>query len=141
MKLIGVNKLEELHPTVIAFKEFINKHPLLLREIRKSGRSWQESYEQWALLGEDDPHWDQYKDKIQEDIKDEKLDKDKSTGKDSEFVGQLLKYTSNLDINKVQGQVDQLSKAITSIQEMMQQFKGSSKKEQAKEDPFSWVKD
>ncbi|WP_245844012.1 YlbD family protein [Oceanobacillus rekensis] len=135
MKLIGVNKLEDLHPTVIAFKEFINKHPLLLREIRKSGRSWQESYEQWILLGEDDPHWDQYKD----EIKDDKVDK--STVKDSELVGQLLKYTSNLDINKVQGQVDQLSKAITSIQEMMQQFKGTQKKEQSPKDPFGWMRD
>ncbi|MGJ9458546.1 YlbD family protein [Oceanobacillus sp. CF4.6] len=127
--------MEELHPTVIAFKKFINKHPLLLREVRKSGRSWQEYYEQWALLGEDDPHWEKYKDEpINEKV-------DKSTVKDSELVSQLLKYTSNLDMNKVQGQVDQLSKAIASIQEMMEQFKGSQKKEQLPKDPFSWMRD
>ncbi|MFC4025445.1 spore coat protein YlbD [Oceanobacillus longus] len=130
-----MKKLEELHPTVIAFKNFINKHPLLLREVRKSGRSWQEYYEQWALLGEDDSHWEKYKD----EPLNEKVDK--STAKDSELVSQLLKYTSNLDINKVQGQVDQLSKGIATIQEMMEQFKGSQKKEQLPKDPFSWMRD
>ncbi|WP_234402409.1 YlbD family protein [Oceanobacillus damuensis] len=133
-----MKKLEELHPTLIAFKEFINKHPLLLREIRKSGRSWQEYYEQWILLGEDDPHWDNYKG---EPSTDHSQNTDKTVGKDSELMSQLLKYTSNLDINKMQGQVNQLSKAIAAIQDMMEQFKGSQKKEQPPKDPFSWVRD
>jgi len=51
---------KKLHPSVIEFKHFINEHPGILKEIRKSGRSWQEYYEKWILLGEEDPYWQQF---------------------------------------------------------------------------------
>lgn len=127
--------MEDLHPTVVAFKEFINNHPPLLREIRKSGSSWQEYYEKWILLGEDDPHWDQYK--ASQETKEEQ----KNTGQESELIGKFIKYTSNMDISKMQGQVDQLSKAIASIQEMMEQFKKSKPDNQSSKDPFNWMRD
>ncbi|WP_337020090.1 YlbD family protein [Oceanobacillus massiliensis] len=129
--------MEELHPTVAAFKEFINKHPSLLREIRKSGKSWQEYYEKWVLLGEDDPYWEAFK----EDLPYENEKETKASGKDSELIGQIMKYTSNLDINKMQGQVNQLSKAITTIQDMIEQFKQTQKSTPTKRDPFNWMKD
>lgn len=53
--------MSQLHPSVAAFKAFVNRHPKLLEEIRKSGRGWQEFYEKWAILDEDDPFWDEYK--------------------------------------------------------------------------------
>lgn len=134
--------MEDLHPSVISFKNFINEHPALIREIRKSGRSWQEYYEKWALLGEEDPFWEKYKmDKHEE--KDDKDDTDeaKTKVKNSELISQLMKYTSSLDVNKMQGQVDQLSKAITAIQEMVSQFKKTQKNNQPEKDPFKWVQD
>lgn len=114
---------QNLHPTVIAFKNFINEHPALLKEIRITGRPWQEYYEKWVLLGEDDPYWDAYKtssEKRNDDPKDEKTNKKES--KNSEWMQQLLKYAENLDMNKVQENVHQLSNAISSIQELLEQF-------------------
>lgn len=55
--------MNQLHPSVAAFKNFVNRHPKLLEEIRKSGRGWQEFYEKWAILDEDDPFWKDLKPK------------------------------------------------------------------------------
>jgi len=124
--------MEELHPTVAAFKEFINNHPALIREIRKSGASWQEYYEKWVLLGEDDPLWEKYK-------MDQKKEEE---NKDSEMLNQILKYASKVDVNKMQGQINQLSKAITSIQALIEQFRQTQKDNQPNsKDPFSWMRD
>lgn len=129
--------MEDLHPSVVSFKSFINSHPALIKEIRKSGRSWQEYYEKWALLGEDDSYWDKYKvDKHEENVNEEK-----ESVKNTELVSQLMKYTSNLDVNKMQGQVEQLSKAVTAIQEMVSQFKKTQKNNQPEKDSFKWVQD
>ncbi|WP_339227584.1 YlbD family protein [Oceanobacillus sp. FSL K6-2867] len=127
----------DLHPSVVSFKKFINAHPALIKEIRRSGRSWQEYYEKWALLGEEDPYWDEFK----VDKHEENLSEEKSTIKNTELVSQLMKYTSNLDVNKMQGQVEQLSKAVTAIQEIVSQFKKTQNNNQPQKDPFSWVKD
>lgn len=129
--------MEDLHPSVVSFKNFINSHPALIKEIRKSGRSWQEYYEKWALLGEDDSYWDKYKvDKHEENVNEEK-----ESVKNTELVSQLMKYTSNLDVNKMQGQVEQLSKAVTAIQEMVSQFKKTQKNNQPEKDSSKWVQD
>ncbi|MBP2077880.1 spore coat protein YlbD [Oceanobacillus polygoni] len=134
--------MEELHPSVISFKNFINEHPALIREIRKTGRSWQEYYEKWALLGEEDPFWEKYKvDKHEEKDGKDDTGEAKTNVKNSELISQLMKYTSSLDVNKMQGQVDQLSKAITAIQEMVSQFKKTQKNNQPEKDPFKWVQD
>lgn len=72
-----------------------------------------------GIVREDDSYWDKYKvDKHEENVNEEK-----ESVKNTELVSQLMKYTSNLDVNKMQGQVEQLSKAVTAIQEMVSQFK------------------
>ncbi|OZU90431.1 hypothetical protein CIL03_04600 [Virgibacillus indicus] len=128
---------ETLDPTVMQFKQFINEHPKLIENIRRSGRSWQEYYEKWALLGEDDPVWDQYK---SEDTKTEK-----NTGhgkeKNSELFGQLIKMTENMDINKVQKQVHQLSSTISTVQELLDQYQETKKPKQGGNRPFNWFQD
>src|SRR5699024_5412270 len=91
---------DNLHPTVAEFKSFINKHPKLVEKIRKNGSSWQEYYEKWVLLEEDDPYWEQFKDYTNP--------QQKSDSK-TEWVSHLLKVTENIDIKKVQEQVNQLS--------------------------------
>lgn len=45
------------------FKQFIKRHPKLISEVRKQEKSWQEVYENWVLLGEDDSIWDPYREK------------------------------------------------------------------------------
>lgn len=33
------------------FKQFVKKHPKLIKEVRKEQRSWQDVYENWVLFG------------------------------------------------------------------------------------------
>ncbi|SHF48917.1 Putative coat protein [Ornithinibacillus halophilus] len=125
-----------MHPKVAAFKEFINKHPKLRQEIRKNGRSWQEYYEKWVLLGEDDPMWEQFHSES-----DDKKSDEKTEGK-SELFSQLLKLTENVDIDKVQKNVQQLSGTIGTIQEMLSQYQENKNPKQPRQnDPFSMFRD
>lgn len=106
----------QLHPSVQEFKDFLNKYPKLINEVRKTGGSWQEYYEKWALLGEDDPFWNEYK-----EVK-EKEESQLSRLKQSEFFNQLIKFTEYIDVNKVQQQVSQLNNTIQIIQGMLGEY-------------------
>ncbi len=46
-----------LHPSVQQFKEFVNHHPKMVHEVRSGHKTWQQFYEEWYLLGEEDPIW------------------------------------------------------------------------------------
>ncbi|MFD1068264.1 spore coat protein YlbD [Oceanobacillus locisalsi] len=134
--------MSQLHPSVAAFKSFVNRHPKLLEEIRKSGKGWQEFYEKWAILDEDDPFWDEYKLKEPSgdaEPKSEEAKKEKKTDH-SDLIRQIVDYTQNLDTEKVQGQIEQLSNAIGVVQEMIGDMKKSSS-ENTPRAPFSFRKD
>ncbi|WP_010097894.1 YlbD family protein [Ornithinibacillus scapharcae] len=124
----------ELHPTVRQFREFINQHPKLRKELRKTGRSWQEYYEKWLLLGEEDAFWDEYK--------DEHVGSESSNDQKNELLGQMMRYFENVDINKVQKQVHQLSGTIATVQELLDQFQGNKRgNPQQERPPFGWFRD
>lgn len=132
----------KLHPSVASFKNFINDKPLLLKEIRKSGRSWQEYYEKWVLLGEEDPFWQQYEEEQDTDNSSKSKDsKDKSESKNFELMNQIMKLTENIDMNKIQGQVANLSKTIGAVQELVDQFQQTKKQPPQKSRPFNWFQD
>lgn len=134
--------MSQLHPSVAAFKAFVNRHPKLLEEIRKSGRGWQEFYEKWAILDEDDPFWDEYKMKDEaEETEPKSQDSKRSKKTDhSDLIRQIVDYTQNLDSEKVHGQIEQLSKAISVVQEMIGDMKKPSANK-APRAPFSLRKD
>jgi Putative coat protein len=138
-----VNRLSnKLHPSVVEFKTFINKHPALIKKIRKSGRSWQEYYEQWALLGEEDPLWDEYKEEESEWKKEEQDENEGSFEKNKELFSNLIKMTENMDLNKVQKQIDSFNNTISVVQELLGQFKQSdTKSEPVGKNGFGWFKD
>ncbi|MFD1172034.1 spore coat protein YlbD [Oceanobacillus picturae] len=132
----------KLHPSVVEFKTFINKHPALIKKIRKSGRSWQEYYEQWALLGEEDPLWDEYKEEESEWKKEEQDENEGSFEKNKELFSNLIKMTENMDLNKVQKQIDSFNNTISVVQELLGQFKQSdTKSEPVGKNGFGWFKD
>ncbi|WP_042145045.1 YlbD family protein [Paucisalibacillus sp. EB02] len=130
---MGNNSLD---PTIQQFRDFINQHPKLRKEIRRTGRSWQEYYEKWMLLGEKDAFWDDYK-----EDEDSFHSEDKEKNK-SDFLNQLMKYAENMDIDKVQKQVHQLSGTISTIQELIDQYQGAKKGSRHEEsNPFGWFRD
>lgn len=111
----------------------MNKHPGLMAEIRKSGQSWQYYYEKWTLNGENDPMFKPYTHK----------ESNKSTNdSQSKILGQLMKLTQNLDINKVQKQVQQLDQTIHTIQGMLNQYlENQNKNKQNASNEFNWFRD
>jgi hypothetical protein len=125
----------DLHPTVRQFREFINHHPKLRKEIRKRGRSWQEYYEKWLLLGEEDVYWDDYK--------ETSSDEGGKEGNKVEFFNHLMKYAETVDIDKVQKQVHSLSGTISTIQELIDQYQGAKKgpRQSGENNPFGWFRD
>lgn len=123
----------ELHPTVIEFKKFINEHPKLITEVRKNGDPWQYYYEKWVLLGETDPSWEKFK------------NKNKETKKTTpELFDQLMKLAENIDLNKVQKHVQQFNKMLPTIQAVLNEFIDNNSTSQHAENRsqlFNWYRD
>lgn len=134
---------EESNVELKRFKSFINSHPKLVRKIRKDGKSWQEIYEQWVLLGEDDIHWEQYKEETDEKSKsgEEKNQTFSKLDLKPDFVKQILKYTETVDVNKLQEQVQQLSDTIATVQEIVDIYKKPPAQENRTRQPFDWFRD
>lgn len=61
----------KLHPSVEKFKEFVKQNPQIIKEVRAGNTTWQELYEDWYLLGEEDSRWDSYKENKDEAQKPE----------------------------------------------------------------------
>lgn len=125
-----------LHPSVQQFKEFLQNHPHLIKMVRKGEYTWQELYEDWYLLGDDDPKWS--------------APKDADTGKTSKSennkisLSQITNIFKSIDINQVQNHIQQLSQAIGAIQGVLSQFQSTSQQEQGPQPPphpFSFRKD
>lgn len=134
---------EESNVELERFKSFINSHPKLIREIRKDGKSWQEIYEQWVLLGEDDIHWEQYKEETDEknNSGEEKKQAFPKFDLKPDFIKQILKYTETVDINKLQEQVQQLSNTIASVQEIVDIYKKPEAQDNRMRRPFDRFRD
>ncbi|MFC2950221.1 YlbD family protein [Virgibacillus sediminis] len=126
---------DKLHPSVVEFKHFVNKYPALRAEIRRSGRSWQEFYEKWALLGENDEVWEPYK--TETETKASSGSKEKSP----ELFSQLMKLTEHMDFNKIQSQVSQLNHSIGAVQELIRQYQKTKHTPPQPRDPFNWFGD
>ncbi|RDI47582.1 YlbD family protein [Falsibacillus pallidus] len=133
---------KKLHPSVEKFKEFAQKHPKMVKEVRSGKASWQELYEDWYLLGEEDPRFDPYR---EEPLKKEAQDKG-----DMKWMNQIGGMLKNMDANQMQQHINQLSQAIGSIQGVLAQFQGgnstrgsaaSSSADSKPKNPFSFRKD
>jgi hypothetical protein len=132
----GVIRLSEkkLHPTVIKFKEFVKKHPKLSAEVKNGKVTWQQLYEEWYLLGEEDERWNPYKEGYKQPEKENK----------PEFMTQVLDYLKTMDINQIQQHINHASQALGAIQGVLSQFQSTSPKPQnptGPSNPFSFRKD
>lgn len=132
--------------SVEQFKQFVKRHPKLVREVRQKKRSWQDIYEEWYLLGEEDETWQQYKG---EESATENNTKD-STKKESnsDLMGQVLNMVKNVDMNELQKHITNVSGALSNVQQLMDQFQSPKQSNQrfdpstsTRHDPFSFRKD
>ncbi|MDF2858772.1 MAG: hypothetical protein K0Q87_4623 [Neobacillus sp.] len=130
---------KKLHPSVVNFKEFVRSNPKLILEVRKGKATWQELYEDWYLLGEDDSRWETVK-------SENNLKSDESTDKKGDWISTILGTVQKMDPEQVQHYINNLSQALGSIQGVLSQLQGSNKVNQVKQTntprhPFLFRKD
>jgi ABC-type antimicrobial peptide transport system permease subunit len=126
-----------LHPSVQQFKAFIKKHPNLIQEVRKGNKNWQELYEDWYLLGEEDEIWKPYKAAEEKEVNTKKENK-------SDLMSQILRSVKKIDVNEMQQHIENVNNAISTIQNLLSQFQGvQPKNHQAgrPDHPFSFRQD
>ncbi|SFA75932.1 MULTISPECIES: YlbD family protein [unclassified Bacillus (in: firmicutes)] len=134
---------KNLHPSVLKFKEFVKANPLITQEVRKGNATWQELYEDWYLLGEEDSRWEAFRNvQKNEDVNVEVTSEETK----SDWMGQMMGIVKNMDPNQVQSHLSNLSQAIGAVQGLLSQFQGSKqvnevKKPDSPPNPFSFRKD
>lgn len=127
---------KELDPSVEEFKSFVKKHPKLIKHVRNKKESWQPYYEKWVLLGEDDDTWNRFKDEGKSSDEGKKEEKNGESEKNQkDFMKQMMGMVDNVDLDKVQGHINQLSGAMTNIQSLVTQFKEMRNKGQTQPQP------
>lgn len=134
---------KKLHPNVVKFKEFVKQYPKITTEVRRGTVTWQELYEDWYLLGEDDSRWDQFKEE-----KVSKEDQDPTENKKPDLMSQVLDYVKTMDINQMQQHINHVSQALGAVQGVLSQFQTQTPKQPNSQNnsrqpshPFSFRKD
>jgi hypothetical protein len=130
---------KELHPSVKKFKEFVKGKPKLIQEVRDGKATWQELYEEWYLLGEEDERWDPY-------LEGGKA-KEKTTEseKEGDWMSKMMNVIKGMDPDQIQGQIHNISQAIAAVQGVLAQFTGSQAssgpRKEGSRHPFEFRKD
>jgi hypothetical protein len=130
---------KKTNPSILKFKEFVRNNPKIIQEVRKGNATWQELYEDWYLLGEEDSRWDS----IGEERNNET---EETSDKKSDLMSTITGMLKKMDPNQVQHHINSLSQAIGAIQGLLIQFQGSNQPNQVREiegpkNPFSFRKD
>ncbi|PES74141.1 cytoplasmic protein [Bacillus cereus] len=143
-----------LHPSVQQFKEFVNHHPKMVHEVRGGQKTWQQFYEEWYLLGEEDRIWAAYRpdgapafssvkkniEKKEDRTEEEKTEEEKT----ADVMGQMLSFFKKLDVEQMQQHLANVTSAIGSVQQVIQQFQGNRAQEEqstSENNPFFFQKD
>lgn len=131
---------KKLHPSVQKFKEFVKNNPKVIQEVRKGNATWQELYEDWYLLGEDDERW--------ESVGTSKKDSEEnSEEKKSAWMSNITGMMKKIDPAQLQYHMNNLSQAIGAIQGLLAQFQGMNnqpnqvRKLEQPQSPFTFRKD
>ncbi|UAC49275.1 YlbD family protein [Bacillus aquiflavi] len=119
-----MSKQKKLHPSVKKFKNFVQNNPKIIQEVRNGHSTWQELYEEWYLLGEEDPRWDMFRN--EHTVTEEKEEKK------SDLISQVMGLLKKIDPNQMQEQLQNVSKTLGAIQGVIAQFQGN-KGEQTEE--------
>lgn len=133
---------KNLHPSVIKFKEFVKNNPALIKEVRNGNSTWQELYEDWYLLGEEDNRWENAgvktspsAEKVAEKVEEKKGD----------WISTILGAVQKMDPDQIQHYINNLSQALGAIQGVISQFQGKPSKHTTSKvehkHPFSFRKD
>lgn len=132
---------KKLHPSVLQFKEFVKNNPKIIQEVRKGKVTWQELYEDWYLLGEEDSRWETI------GTVKESSDNDSNTESKGDWMSNIIGMVKNMDPNQMQNYINNLNQALGAIQSVISQFQGtnapsgSGKPSEGPKHPFLFRKD
>ncbi|WP_251549038.1 YlbD family protein [Neobacillus muris] len=112
---------KKLHPSVLKFKEFVKNNPKLIQEVRKGKTTWQELYEDWYLLGEDDKRWESIG--LETPLEEAKEGESEAKG---DFMSNILGMVKKMDPNQMQAHLANISQALGAIQGLISQFQGTN---------------
>lgn len=143
---------EQLDPSILEFKYFINQYPRLCEDIQRKKTDVQSLYEKWVVLGADDSYWNKYTvEPIDRSDHQEGRSSTSPTEKNAntnDIIQTLIQATENLDMTKVQTYVEQVSTAVDSVQDVVRQFNDpkpgnvDQQRDPHQTNPFfQWMKD
>lgn len=134
---------------VTLFKQFVKRHPKLIIEVRQGKMTWQQLYEEWYLLGEDDPSWKKYR--SQSHSETDKNTNSQTTDENHvpEVIKQIMNYIKKMDMDQVQQFLGQINDALENFQKFLEEnYKanphettGYRTKQRNFKNPFSFRKD
>jgi hypothetical protein len=131
---------KKLHPSVLKFKEFVRNNPKVIQEVRKGQASWQELYEDWYLLGEEDKRWETIG-------TDNGSESEKNPVAKGDLMSTIMGMVKKMDPNQMQTHINNLSQALGAVQGVISQFQasnppaGPAKPAEGPKHPFLFRKD
>ena len=93
------------------FKAFVKLHPELIKFVKSNEMTWQKFYEIYSLSGKENSVWDKYFKDLEEDSS--------SSSKESFSVTDLINMVKKVDLNSVQKNITNISKALGLIQSLV----------------------
>ena len=93
------------------FKQFARSHPELATNVMNNKTSWQKLYELFEMYGENSSVWDKYFKDLEEDSS--------SSSKESFSVTDLINMVKKVDLNSVQKNITNISKALGLVQSLV----------------------
>lgn len=97
------------------FKLFVKEHPELIKFVKSNEMSWQKFYEIYDIYGTDDEVWGKYFNKLETETYVNESD----TSKESFSVSDLINMVKNVDLNSVQKNITNISKALGLVQSLI----------------------
>lgn len=93
------------------FKLFVKSHPELIKFVKSSKMSWQSFYEIYDIYGDNNEVWNKYFGKLDEE----------ETGelKENFSISDLVNMVKNVDLNSVQKNITNISKALGLVQSLI----------------------
>ncbi len=101
------------------FRAFVEKHPQLKNEVRNKKTTWQNLYEEWYLLGENNDSWKQYEQVSQATTSQETTtEKTNSSIVNMDSIKSIMGYVQKLNPDSVNKTLNTAQKVIQIVQSL-----------------------
>ncbi|RYM07281.1 hypothetical protein EWH99_01025 [Sporolactobacillus sp. THM7-7] len=110
---------EKTNDAVRRFKIFLRKHPEIVENVRTNQKKWRDVYDDWVIFGESHDIWKSYGIKREE--------KGESGNASPISWNKILNAVDKIDAEQWQKRLDNISGAISGIQQLIGQFQKESR--------------